>query len=140
MIVDFEESKRRAENINIDSVSINPQDKKSGNKNNEKDDRQVNAYGESEATKSMEENASGKNETGAISYYLRNLPLVSTPLGKYSSDKLVIDQSAHNNRAGAETTPLSIITEEPEECCRRIATLRALWSTFGQYGQSPNLH
>ena len=133
--MDFKESKRRAVNITIDGVSIYPQDKQSGNENNKKDDRQVNTYSESEATKSTEENASGQTETGAISSYLRNIPLLSTPLGKYSSEKLVIDQSAHNNRSGAEIILFSIITEGPKECCRRLATLRAFWSAFRRYGE-----
>ena len=57
-VADFEELKRRAANITVDSVSIHSKKKQSVNKNNEKDDCQLNPYNESETNKSAEENAS----------------------------------------------------------------------------------
>ena len=47
----------------------------------------------------------------ARSSYLNNPPVMSTPLGKYSCKKLVMDQSDHTNRSGVERTLLPIITK-----------------------------
>ena len=112
-IAEFQKTKRHAANITICIVSIFLQDKQSRNENSKKDDPQVNTYDESEANKSTEETASEKKEnaseqTGtclndiARSYYLNNLPLISTLLGKHPSKKMVMDQLAHTNHAGVE--------------------------------------
>ena len=43
--------------------------------------------------------------------YLNHIPLLYTPLRKYTSEKLVTDQSAHTNRSGVEAILLLILTE-----------------------------
>ena len=47
----------------------------------------------------------------ASSYYLNNPPLLSTPLVKYPSNKLMIEQLDHTNCAGVGTNLLQSITE-----------------------------
>ena len=51
----------------------------------------------------------------ASSSYLHNIPLLFTPLGKYTSDQLVTDQFSQSKRAGFETISLLMITEGSKE-------------------------
>ena len=56
-VTDFKETKTRATNITVDSVSIYFQEKKVGIKT-KKDNCQVNTFDKNEANKGMEENGS----------------------------------------------------------------------------------
>ena len=49
------------------------------------------------------------------SSYLNNLPLLPTPLGKYTSEQLVTYQLDHTNHYGVEKVPLLVITEGSKE-------------------------
>ena len=57
-VTDFEGATSVAIDVNVDSASIIPQKKQSGNENNEKEYHQVISYGKDEVNKSKEKNAS----------------------------------------------------------------------------------
>ena len=57
-VIDFEDATSVAIDVNVDSASIIPQKKQSGNENNEKEYHQVISYGEDEVNKSKDINAS----------------------------------------------------------------------------------
>ena len=115
-VEEFEETKRRAADTTAKSVSIHSQEKKSGNENRKNDNckylRQIEANKSTKGNASKQKkNASKQTELSATdtvnSSYLKNIPLMSTPLGKYPSKQLVMDQSVHTNRSGVE-----------KSCCR----------------------
>ena len=107
-----------ATNITVDSVSLRLKEKKSGNKNNEKDNCQINLYNGTETNKSADKNKIKQNknmskqtETRASNKsklsYPNNPPLLIQQLGEYSSshfESFTTKHHEHTNRSGVETT------------------------------------
>ena len=121
-VADFNQLKRGAENITINSVSITLKEKKGRKENNEKDDCQLNPYNKNVSNRSVDKNASKHKENTskqtethtndtAISSYLKSPPQISILLGKYPYTQVVMYQSSHIISAGVENTFFLVIIE-----------------------------